>query len=149
MNETRASTGAPTPAASDQPLMFRLMEAAGGLHHRLERAFEEVGLSSAKYGVLAELARAGEPLPLSDLAARNQCVRSNMTQLVDRLEQDGLVRREDDPADRRVVRAALTSLGQERQRAGAERVSRVQADFMAALPEGDREAFERVVEALR
>jgi DNA-binding MarR family transcriptional regulator len=100
-----------------------------------------VGLSAAKYSVLALLADAGEPLALSDLAARTSCVRSNMTQLVDRLEADGLVRRVDDPADRRVVRAALTPLGEERQAEGAKQMAKVQKGFAASLTEVDRIAL--------
>jgi DNA-binding MarR family transcriptional regulator len=36
------------------------------------------------------------------------CVRSNITQLIDRMQAEGLVRRIPDPQDRRSVRAALT-----------------------------------------
>lgn len=71
----------------------------------------EAGLSMAKYFVLQALAEAGEPLTLTELAAGQHCVRSNITQLVDRLEADGLVKRVDDPADRRTIRASLTASG--------------------------------------
>ena len=77
----------------------------------VEAALEPVGLSLAKFGVLARLASADEPLPLSTLAEEQACVRSNITQLVDRLEADKLVVRVDDPHDRRLVRAALTAGG--------------------------------------
>jgi DNA-binding MarR family transcriptional regulator len=129
--------------------MFSLLEAAHTLEARLEEALDAVGLSSAKYTVLSRLARADEPLTLSELAARVCCVRSNITQLVDRLEAEGLVRRVDDPADRRIVRAALTPLGQEREIDGAGVMSRIQNEFAAALPERDRAAFERVLSALK
>ena len=102
----------------------------------------------AKLGVLSELADVGEPVTLSELAARSACVRSNMTQLVDRLEADGLVRRVDDPADRRVVRAALTPLGVERQAEGAREVEKVQAEFVASLAQSDRRALQRVLSRL-
>ena len=54
----------------------------------LEASLEPLGLSLAKFGALSQLAAAGEPLPLSTLAERRACVRSNITQLVDRLEAD-------------------------------------------------------------
>src|SRR5882762_9306959 len=97
---------------------FSVLHAAHLIEDRIEQALGKVGLSMAKQGALTELVAAGEPLTLSQLAARLSCVRSNMTQLVDRLEADGLVKRLDDPADRRSVRAELTQLGRERQRAG-------------------------------
>ena len=129
--------------------MFSLLHAAHSLEARMEEALAGVGLSSAKYTVLSKLARAGEPLALSDLAAQVSCVRSNMTQLVDRLEAEGLVRRVDDPGDRRVVRAALTPLGEEKATAGAEQVNRIQSEVAAALTKSDRAALERALAALR
>jgi DNA-binding MarR family transcriptional regulator len=130
-------------------MMFSLLHVAHALEQRLEGALATAGLSWAKYGVLSQLAEAGEPVALSELAEGSSCVRSNMTQLVDRLEADGLVRRVDDPADRRIVRAALTSLGEERQAEGARQIERVQAELAASLRKADREALKRVLSALK
>ena len=98
------------PVASDQ-VMFSLMQAAGTIEHRLETALGEVGLSLPKFGALTFLVKAGEPLSLGECANRMICVRSNITQLVDRLEADGLVARQADPHDRRGKLAALTADG--------------------------------------
>jgi DNA-binding MarR family transcriptional regulator len=136
------------PASLSGSVMFSLLQAAHALEARLETALAGVGLSSAKYTVLAKLARAGEPLTLSELAAQVCCVRSNMTQLVDRLEAEGLVRRVDDREDRRIVRAALTKLGEEREAAGAAQMDRVQAEVAAVLAKGDRAVLERALSAL-
>jgi DNA-binding MarR family transcriptional regulator len=138
-----------TPASLNGSVMLALLEAAHTLEARLEAALARVGLSSAKYSVLAKLARAGEPLALSELAAQVSCVRSNMTQLVDRLEAEGLVRRVDDPEDRRMVRAVLTKLGEEREAAGAEQVERIQSQVAALLTKGDRVVLERALAALK
>ena len=78
---------------------FSVLHAAHLIEDRMEEALGKAGLSIAKQGALSELVSAGEPLTLSQLAARLSCVRSNMTQLVDRLESDGLVKRLDDPDD--------------------------------------------------
>jgi DNA-binding MarR family transcriptional regulator len=138
-----------TPPSLSGSVMFSLLQAAHALEARMEDALAGVGLSSAKYSVLGKLAQAGEPLALSDLAAQVSCVRSNMTQLVDRLEAEGLVRRVDDSEDRRIVRAALTQLGKEKAAAGAEQVNRIQSQVAAALTKGDRAALERALVALR
>ena len=137
------------PVGTADPVMFSLLEAAHALEQRLEAALAEVGLSMAKYGVVSELASAGEPLALSELAARQSCVRSNMTQLIDRLETDGLVRRVDDPADRRSVRAAITRLGQERAAAGARAMRRVEEDFAASIPPRDRAVLSRMLTGVK
>jgi DNA-binding MarR family transcriptional regulator len=146
MNEIQVTE---TPASLSGSVMLALLEAAHALEARLEAALARVGLSSAKYSVLAKLARAGEPLALSELAAQVSCVRSNMTQLVDRLEAEGLVRRVDDPEDRRMVRAVLTKLGEERETAGAEQVERIQSQVAALLTKGDRAVLERALAALK
>jgi DNA-binding MarR family transcriptional regulator len=138
-----------TPASLSGSVMLALLEAAHSLEARLEAALAGVGLSSAKYTVLAKLAQAGEPLALSELAAQVCCVRSNMTQLVDRLEADGLVRRVAHPDDRRMVRAALTKQGEEREAAGAEQMKRIQSQVAAMLTKGDRTVFERALSALK
>jgi len=75
-------------------------------------------------------------------------VRSNITQLVDRLEADGLVRRVEDPKDRRSVRATLTPLGRERQAAGARCVRDVQREMAERLAGTDGGALERALERL-
>ena len=98
---------------SDAPpsVLWRVLRTAHELEARLETALAQIGLSLAKVGVLRALAEAEEPLTLSDVAERVRCVRSNITQLVDRLEADGLVRRVNDPHDRRIRRASLTPTG--------------------------------------
>ena len=126
-------------------VMYSLIHAAHALEARLEAAYGTVGLSGAKHSVLSALSRAETPLALSELAEHLRCVRSNMTQLIDRLEADGLVRRVDDPTDRRVVRAALTPLGREREEAGAKEAEQVYAEFAASLPEADRLVLSRLL----
>jgi DNA-binding MarR family transcriptional regulator len=73
---------------------------------------------------LRQLVLAGESLPLGQLAERLSCVKSNVTQLIDRLEADGLVSRELDPSDRRSRLAVITSSGRKAYAEG----TRVQQD---------------------
>lgn len=133
----------------DDPVIRLFLQTAQAIEERLEAALVGVDLSVAKYSALKQLAAAGEPLSLSDMAARLVCVRSNVSQLVDRLEADGLVRRVEDPKDRRCVRAALTDLGRERQSAGSKRLESVRNEIVEVLSEVDRGALERALERLR
>jgi DNA-binding MarR family transcriptional regulator len=110
------------------------------VEERLEAALEPLGLSVAKFGVLAKLVAAGESLPLGTLAERMACVRSNMTQLIDRLEADKLVRRVADPGDRRSIHAELTKEGRERYAAVLKTVEQVESELFSGLPE-DQQAF--------
>jgi len=129
--------------------MFSLLHAARSLEKRWEDALANVGLSGPKFGVLTHLAQAKEPLSLSECAERMTCVRSNITQLMDRLEADGLVQRVEDRSDRRTVRAALTALGVKRQAAGAQEVDKVQKDFAKSLSGIDQMALKRALEAIK
>jgi DNA-binding MarR family transcriptional regulator len=129
--------------------MFSLVNAGRAVEQRLDDALARVGLSLAKFGALTHLVEAGEPLSLSDCAKKMTCVRSNITQLMDRLEADGLVRRIADPQDRRAVRAAVTRLGAERQAAGAKEVARVQADLAKTLSAMDPGALQRALSAIK
>jgi DNA-binding MarR family transcriptional regulator len=100
---------------------------------RLDAALETHGLSLAKIGLLGALAGSEQSLPLGALAERLACVRSNITQLVDRLEADGLVRRVPAPDDRRSVHAEITPLGRARWTAGAQAMAATEADIVATL----------------
>ena len=132
----------------DLPLIFSLVNAGRAIEQRLDDALARVGLSLAKFGALTHLVEAGEPLNLSECAKRMTCVRSNITQLMDRLEADGLVRRVGDPRDRRAVRAAVTRLGAKRQAAGATEVARVQAELVKTLKAKDHGALRRALSAI-
>ena len=144
MNQADGDVSAPaTPHFT-----FSILHAAAQIEEKLESALGSVGLSMAKHSALSKLAEAGEPLTLSDLAERLSCVRSNITQLVDRLEADGLVRRVDDPADRRSVRAELTPLGVEKQSVGASEISRIQAEIAERISASDLGQLESALSSL-
>lgn len=133
---------------STAPLAFQVLRAAHGVEMHLESALAQVGLSLAKLKVLSKLVEVGEPLPLSGLAEHCSCVRSNMTQLVDRLEADKLVERVNDPNDRRSVRAALTSAGRERQADGVGALVKAESEVFARLSESERADLARLVQRL-
>lgn len=125
-----------------------LIHVAQGITEQLEEAVGEAGLSMAKFSALSALSDAGEPLTLGELADRLSCVRSNITQLVDRLESDGLVRRVADPSDRRSIRAELTSLGIEKQEAGQAALARTQHEIASRISAADLIGLESALGAL-
>ena len=129
--------------------MFALLEAARNVQARVEAALDSVGLSPAKFQALDALVKANQPLALSELAGCLNCVRSNITQLADRLETDGLMKRVDDPADRRAIRAVVTPLGVERHAAGAQVIRELQEAVADLVSPPDRAAFLRVLSALK
>jgi len=142
----RGRKGTRRPAAD--ALVFSFLSAADAVEARLEAALSPTGLSLAKLAVLHFLADAKEALPLSDLAARQHCVRSNITQLVDRLEKDGLVRRRPDPEDRRSVLAELTPAGQQAHAKGVRALAEAQRAIVKALTAGETASLQNALSAL-
>jgi DNA-binding MarR family transcriptional regulator len=130
-------------------LTIEILTALHAVEDELEGALDPLGLSLAKLGVLSKLAAAGDPLPLGTLAEQCACVRSNITQLVDRLEAEKLVARSDDPHDRRSVRAALTSDGRDRHQAGIRALKAAERQILGRLPPEHRDPFLLSLQALR
>jgi DNA-binding MarR family transcriptional regulator len=129
-------------------LAVRIVVALHAVESQLESALEPLGLSLPKLGVLSKLVDAGEPLPLRTLAERCSCVRSNITQLVDRLEADKLVLRADDPHDRRSIRAELTAEGRARHAAGFRALERAEKELLADFSERQRDDLLRLLKSL-
>lgn len=96
------------------------MEVFGRIHRvfllyrkHIDAIFDEQGINSASFGVLAALFRSGSPyrLRVSTLADQTPVSTGGMTQRLDRLENQQLIVRERDAVDRRVVYARLTEIG--------------------------------------
>ncbi|UAC01940.1 MarR family transcriptional regulator [Dactylosporangium vinaceum] len=95
------------------------------------------------------------PRKLTDLAAAEGVTQPAMTQLVQRLEREGLARRADDPSDRRVVLVEVTQAGidllQRRREVRAAHLAALledlsaedEASIAAALPALERLARDR------
>src|SRR5438876_525489 len=113
--------------------LFAVLHVASSLEARVEARLAEVGLSLPKLAALHQLAQAGDSLPLGQLAERLSCVKSNVTQLVDRLEADGLVSRAADPNDRRSRLAVLTAAGRKAYTKGIEIQSQAEKELFSAL----------------
>ncbi len=122
-----------------------LLGAAAALRDRLEAAVEPHGVSLPKLDVLSTLVTAGEALPLGVLTQRLECAKSNVTQLMDRLEADKLVRRVPDPHDRRSVLAEITEAGRQRCEAGMRAVAAARAEFLGQLPADERERLAKML----
>ena len=118
--------------------LFAFLDVADRMYERVGDALGKVGLSYPKYEVLEYLRSATEPVSLKTLADCQSCARSNITQLMDKLEVEGLVRRVPDPDDRRGVRAELTEEGVARWREGKTQLDVVLAEFAASFSAPER-----------
>lgn len=95
------------------------------------------------------LVESDKPLSLGEIANRLACVRSNVTQLVDRLESDGLVRRQADPSDRRSIGAVVTVEGRERQKLGSAALTEAKDEVFQQLANLDASAISQMLASLK
>ena len=88
-------------------LLFRLFVSQRG---RVPQVAAEFDLSPMQAHVL-RLLEPDQPLPMRTLARKLCCDASNVTGIVDRLEERGLVRRQPSPKDRRIKMLVVTDDG--------------------------------------
>ncbi len=141
-------------ALTDPPLTDPSTEELVGLFfgvlNRMKQHFSErsaeFDLSFAQAMAVRELE---QPLSMGDLAERLGCDASNVTGIVDRLEERALVERQILPGDRRVKRLGLTDAGRALRRAHQERLAE-DAPLAASLSPDDRrvlaDLFRRIVQ---
>ncbi len=80
----------------------------------VDRALRPLGLTFARYEVLMLLGFSRDgALPITKVGERLMVHPTGITKLVDKLEQQGLVRREAHPTDRRGTLAGITPEGRE------------------------------------
>src|SRR3954468_16961469 len=88
----------------------RVHSAAIHLLRRLRRQDDAMGLTPARASALSIMVFGGR-VTIGQLAQAEQVSAPTMTRLIVGMERDGLVRREDDPADGRVVWLQATPKG--------------------------------------
>lgn len=104
------------------------------------------GLTLGDFDVLAQLAAADGELRMTDLAARAFSSRSGMTRRIDRLIDEGLVRRSSADVDARGVVVALTDAGVARLTESVPvHLARVSELFVERLDDEELALLERVL----
>jgi len=113
----------------------RLHSTAIKLLRRLRREDEAMGLTAARASALSVLVFGGRPITLGALAQAEQVSAPTVTRLIVGMERDGLVRREPDPKDGRVVWLHATPKGAKLLHAGRRRrVAALEADLASLAP---------------
>jgi DNA-binding MarR family transcriptional regulator len=147
---SRADGGPPPPGSAPAVELADAVWTLLGAIRRLKarRAHDRGGLGTGELRVLGQLGAMGAPTSMGDLGRSAGLNPASTSATVDRLEADGLVARERDTADRRVVRVTLTPEGRE---TVARRVAAWQAEWavdLAALPEEDLVVTARTLAAI-
>ena len=126
-----------------------IMRAQQVLMARLNELLRPLGLTFPRYEALMLLSftRAGA-LPLGKIGERLQVHRTSVTNIVDKLEVDGLVRRVPHAEDRRATLAEITAEGRERARRATDALNDA-AFGIDALGNDEQEAVTALLRALR
>lgn len=145
----RVRPSGPATAQSDAAtaLADRLHSAAIHLLRRLRREDARTGLSGPRLSALSVVVFAG-PLTLGELAVAEQVRPPTMTRLVRALEVRGLVIREPDERDGRVVRLRATAKGRTLMAEGRARRVSALAKGVRTLDAPDVKALGDAVETL-
>lgn len=106
---------------------IKLTRCTNSLMNRLAQRNSIGDLTFSQFAVLEVLYHLG-PLTQGDISAKVLKSGSNITTVIDNLERDGLVRRERDAKDRRVIHVHLTD-------AGSRKIEDVFPGHVAALVE--------------
>lgn len=141
----RRRAGAAADATSE--LADRLHSTAIHLLRRLRREDDASGLPAPQLSALSVIVFGG-PVTLGQLATAEQVRPPTITKLVAALETDGLVVREPDAADRRIVRVRATSRGVKLLQEGRARRVASLANSLRGLSAKDRATLERAVPLL-
>lgn len=111
--ESLSDAGADSDSKNSLRAWILLLKCAKKLEQEMSARFREHFQSSlSRFDVLAHLDLAGkEGLSTSQLAARLLASKGNITRLLDRMVQDGLIDRCGDDADRRISKIRLSPRG--------------------------------------
>jgi DNA-binding MarR family transcriptional regulator len=122
-------------------VLSRISRLARHLDLARRGAFADHGLESWEFDVLAALRRQGPPFQLTPgaLLRATLVTSGTMTNRIDRLAAEGLVRREPDPRDKRGVLVTLTGQGRERVDAVLADLLRRERALLAGLDSGQRQ----------
>jgi MarR family transcriptional regulator, organic hydroperoxide resistance regulator len=140
MPPTSATRRRASPASEAWALMHELFHAS---RRRFLAIASEFELSPPQVRALGVLDPA-RPLPMSELADALHCDNSNVTGIVDRLEDRGLVERRSATHDRRVKMLVVTKKGAEVREQLAVRLDEAPPP-LAALPLEDQRALRDIM----
>lgn len=132
---------------AERDFVSGVIQLANLLTRRLGPVFEKANVTPQQWAVLTVLDAAGEPATLAAIARALLVSKQNMTGMIARLEQLGLVERNENPNDLRSARVQLTRRGRgvvEKLRPAYERW----VENVGGLSERDLQALGRTVDRL-
>lgn len=133
----------PDVDVSGMALIGRVSRLERAIAPLLAEVFARHGLEAWEFDMLATLRRSGAPYQLTagQLVSSMMITSGAVTNRIDRLESRGLIRRERDPHDGRVVRVTLTEAGLETIDAALPDHATNELDMIGVLEPEERETL--------
>ena len=143
---------APTEARIGASTTYLVSQVHFALRNRTEAALKKYAVTGIQYTVLSVLAHR-DGLSSADLSRRFYVTPQSMGQLLSSLEERGLLARNEDMTNRRILRVSLTAAGRELVDAGSKDLAEVETLAFAALDGNElqhlRSSLHTLVGALR
>ena len=137
MNDMSRTAAPALPISLQQRVIVALGRAVYQAMHRMEQELKPFGLTPTQYNVLRILNGAGpDGLCGTEIGRRLISQVPDVTRLLDRLEDAGLVQRERDPNNRRFVTTRLTDAGREKLIETTPVLDQMQREMLKHLSEG-------------
>jgi enoyl-CoA hydratase/carnithine racemase/DNA-binding MarR family transcriptional regulator len=131
-------------------LWLRLLTCANTIEAEIRRRLRDrFATTLPRFDMLAQLERSPDGILLGELSRRMMVSNGNVTGLVERLAQEGLIERQVSETDRRAVRVRLTRRGRQDFSAMAAAHAEWIAELVGALDAGEREALSDRLGALK
>ncbi len=126
---------------------YLLTQGHFAIRARIDSALRELGVTSLQYTVLSMVSH--HPGSSSaDLSRRFYRTQQAMGQVLSGLVERGWAVRSEDPANRRILRVALTEEGKTLVRTGDQLMDRIEQTFFAGFSSEETDTFRRVLEAV-
>lgn len=132
----------PSDHRTELRLWLRLLTCANLIEAEIRRRLRErFETTLPRFDLMAQLDRAPDGILLGELSRRMMVSNGNVTGLVERLVQEGLLERQVTENDRRAVRVRLTPRGQSTFAEMAEAHGDWLAELIGQMDEGEQEAL--------
>ncbi|MFN3481919.1 MarR family winged helix-turn-helix transcriptional regulator [Rhabdaerophilum calidifontis] len=136
------------PAVTPARIWFRFLRLHQRGHAAMSQRLRRLGLSIAQFDLLSTLTEA-EGITQRDLAERLYVTKGNVSGLVDRLVEAGLVDRRAIPGDRRSYALHLTTEGRQAAQAGMQVQQVFVTETIGRLKDVDLEYLDQVISRWR
>ena len=121
-------------AVADWELLAQISQ---GYRHLSDRLMEQIGMHRAPAALLCRLFPQ-DGLTQSELASQLSIQGASVTQVLQRMEEAGWVKRERDAEDNRLVRVYLTEQGREKERSITDQFMKLQEAVFAGIAPRER-----------